>query len=272
MNSYLRIVPMLAHLFWLSLLPINFALAQPAKSGESTEALLRSIGVTKAPFTAAPDFNLRDAGGGYSGLSGQRGGLVLLNFWATWCGPCREEMPSMEQLSRSFGGQGFTILAVNQRESAAQVNSFMRQHGLNFTVPLDSDGKVSNLYRVYGIPVTYLIDASGQAIGMKQGSRDWASREVVAVFRILVGQSGAGGVNLEPATPLASALRVKAGANLYAQQDSQSEVIARLAGNEEVVSLGKAAGAGESWYMVRTKSGAIGWARASELDEVRRGK
>lgn len=272
MNSLLPRGFVIMAVVWLLLAPIHVALAQPASAAESTEALLRSIGVSKAPFTAAPDFNLRDTGGGHSGLSGQRGGWVLLNFWATWCGPCREEMPSMERLSRNFGNQGFTILAVNQRESAAQVNSFMRQHGLNFTVPLDSDGKVSNLYRVYGIPVTYLIDGNGQAVGMKSGSRDWASPDVVAVLRKLVGAGGAGGINLEPATPLASALRAKAGATVYAQQDGQSEVIARLAGNEEVVSLGKAAGAGESWYMVRTKSGVIGWARASDVDEVRRGK
>ena len=249
--------------------------AQPSRAPGSSDALLRSIGVTKARFATAPDFSLRDATGGYAGLSGQRGSLVLLNFWATWCAPCREEMPSMEQLSRSFGGQGFTILAVNQRESAAQVNSFMRRHGLNFTVPLDSAGRVSNLYRVFGIPVSYLIDGNGRAIGMKAGSRDWASRDVIEVFRKLIGGDGgaAAGISLEPASALPSALRAKAaGAALHAQQDGESEIVARLGRDEEALPLGKTAGAGEFWYMVRTKSGVIGWTRGSEIDEVRRGK
>ena len=96
-------------------------------------------------FTRAPDFNLRDGGGGSASLSGSRGNLVLLNFWATRCAPCREEMPSMEQLSRSFGGQGFTVMAVNQRENAAQVMRYMKTHGLNFRAPLDTDGRVAAL-------------------------------------------------------------------------------------------------------------------------------
>ena len=79
--------------------------------------------MTKPAIGSAPDFTLRDADGGTVGLSGYRGNLLLLNFWATWCGPCREEMPSMEQLSRNFGGQGFTILAINQRENAALVQN-----------------------------------------------------------------------------------------------------------------------------------------------------
>lgn len=181
----------------------------------------------------------------------------------------------MEQLSRSFGGQGFAILAINQRESAAQVNSYMRRHGLSFTVPLDSDGKVSNLYRVFGIPVSYLIDGNGQAIGMKAGPRDWASRDVIQAFRKLIGERGgaAGGLTLEPATPLAAALRAKAGgAAVHAQQDGESEIIARLGRDEEAVPLAKASGAGEFWYMVRTKGGVIGWMRGGELEEARRGK
>src|SRR6476620_10164428 len=139
----------------------------------------------KPAFTRAPDVSVTDAVGGIASISGNRGSLMLVNFWATWCGPCRDEMPSMEQLSRSFGNQGFTVLAVNQRENAGQVLRFMKTHGLNFRAPLDTDGRVAAAYRVYGIPATYLIDAHGQAIGMKSGTRDWAAREVVDVFRKL---------------------------------------------------------------------------------------
>jgi peroxiredoxin len=229
-------------------------------------------------MSKAPDFTLRDIGGGTVSLASYRGGLVLLNFWATWCGPCRDEMPSMENLSRNFGGQGFTLLAINQKESAAQVTSYMRTHGLNFPTPLDSDGRVSAAYRVYGIPVTYVIDGGGNVIGMKSGARDWATRDVVEVFRKLIGEGGSGApaaglLDLEPATPLPSALRAIGGALIVrSQQDPFSEPVAKLPASEEVTPLGKVSGAGEFWYMVRTKSGAIGWVRGAEVEEVRRGK
>jgi len=251
----------------------GFALAEQSKTEASIDELLKSIGLTKPPFTRAPDFNLRDAGGGIASLNGNRGNLILLNFWATWCGPCREEMPSMEQLSRNFGGQGFTILAVNQRENAAQVSRFMKMHGLNFRAPLDSDGRVAASYRVYGIPVTYLIDGSGQAIGMKSGSRDWAAREVVEVFRKLISDGGSGtsrgSMDLEPATPLPKTLRVKGnGVLVHGQQDAVSEVVGKLDRGDDLIPLGKVSGAGEFWYMVKTKSGAIGWVRGAEVEDT----
>lgn len=255
------------------LLTLAAELPAQSKAAASADDLLKSIGMTKPALAKAPDFTLRDAGGGTVSLNGYRGNLVLLNFWATWCGPCREEMPSMEQLSRNFGGQGFTILAVNQKESAAQVTKYMKTHGLNFSAPLDLDGRVNTAYRVYGIPVTYLIDGGGNAIGMKSGPRDWARRDVVDVFRKLVGESASGivggSLELEPITPMPSALRAKGGALLVrSQQDPFSEAVAKLPPNEEVTPIGKASGAGEFWYMVRTKSGAIGWVRGAEVEGV----
>jgi thiol-disulfide isomerase/thioredoxin len=253
-------------------------LTAQTKPSNPTVELLKSIGIAKPAMSKAPDFTLRDIGGGTVSLASYRGGLVLLNFWATWCGPCRDEMPSMENLSRNFGGQGLSLLAINQKESAAQVTSYMKTHGLNFPTPLDSDGRVSAAYRVFGIPVTYLIDGNGNALGRTSGARDWATRDVVQVFRKLIGEGGGsaptgGSLDLEPSTPLPSALRAKGGALIVrAQQDPFSEAIAKLPANDEVVPLGKVSGAGEFWYMVRTKSGAIGWVRGADVDEVRRGK
>jgi thiol-disulfide isomerase/thioredoxin len=251
--------------------------AQQSKGVTATDELLKSIGLIKPAMQRAPEFNLRDSNGGIASLSGYRGNLVLLNFWATWCGPCREEMPSMEQLSRNFGGQGFAVIAVNQRENGALVNKFMKTHGLNFTIPLDTDGRVAASYRVYGIPVTYLIDGNGQAIGMMSGSRDWASRDVVEVIRKLVGggvsAAVGGSMGLEPAVPLPNMLRAKAaGILVRSQQDAQSEAVGKLEGGEELVPLGKVSGAGEFWYMVKTKTGAMGWVRGAEVEEIRKVK
>ena len=253
--------------------PIS-ALAQQSKSASSIDVLLKSIGLSKPAMSAAPDFNLLDANGSPVGLSAYRGKLVLLNFWATWCGPCREEMPSMENLSRNFGGQGLAVLAINQREDAALVNKFMRTHGLNFTTPLDTTGRVAGYYRVYGIPVSYLIDASGQAIGMKAGPMDWAASAVIDVFRKLIGAGHSGGtpggsMDLEPATPLPGKLRARAdGVVVRGYQDTVSEVMGKLAREEEIIPLGKVSGAGEFWYMVKTKSGAIGWVRGVDVEDV----
>ena len=252
------------------------ALAQVKTSPAAIE-LLKSIGITKPALPRAPAFTLRDVGGGIVSLSSYRGSMVLLNFWATWCGPCRDEMPSMETLSRNFGGQGLSLVAINQKESAAQVASFMKTHGLNFPTPLDSDGRVSAAYRVFGIPVTYVVDGSGSAIGMASGARDWAAQDVVEVFRKLVAETASapagGSMALEPTTPLPNALRAKGGALiLRAQQDPISEAVAKLPSTEEVIPLGKAFGAGEFWYMVRAKNGTVGWARGVEVDEIRRAK
>ena len=274
-----RIGKVVAAIVYLSLMLMALradTFAQQSKSGGSVDELLKSIGLNKPAMQRAPDFNLRDANGGVSGLGAYRGSLVLLNFWATWCGPCREEMPSMDQLSRNFGGQGLVVVAVNQRENAALVNKFMKTHGLNFATPMDTDGRVAASYRVYGIPVTYLIDGNGQAIGMKSGPRDWSSAEVVSVFRKLIGESSGGtgvSMDLEPAVPLPNVLRAKAaGILVRLQQDPYSEIVGKLERGEELVPLGKVSGAGEFWYMVKTKSGAVGWVRGGEVDEVRMGK
>ena len=225
----------------------------------------------KPAFTRAPDFSLTDAVGGIASISGNRGSLMLVNFWATWCGPCRDEMPSMEQLSRSFGNQGFTVLAVNQRENAGQVLRFMKTHGLNFRAPLDTDGRVAAAYRVYGIPATYLIDGSGQALGMKAGPKDWAARGVIEVFRKLVSERGStvasSSMDFEPNAPLPKVLRPRNnGLLVHPQQDPQSEILAKLDRSDDLAALGKVSGASGYWYIVRTKNGVAGWLRETEVE------
>jgi thiol-disulfide isomerase/thioredoxin len=252
-------------------LTLGLGATATAQQAKSRQDLLKSIGLSKPAFAQAPDFSLRDANSGYSSLATYRGAFVLLNFWATWCGPCREEMPSMEALSRSFGGQSLAVVAINQRESAAQVSRFMKTHALNFPTPLDTDGRVAASYRVYGIPVTYLVDGGGQAIGMKSGPLDWASPAVVGVFRQLIGEGGrsvsAGSTALEPRAPLPSFLRAKSeGALVRGQQDAQAGPLLKLSPGEEMMALGKVSAAAESWYMVKTKSGVVGWVRGSEVE------
>src|SRR5713226_1950431 len=252
--------------------------AQPQNARSAVDDLFRKAGISKINQGAAADFALRDVSGATVTLSGYQGNLVFLNFWATWCGPCRDEMPSMERLYRQIGGQGLAMLAVNEKESVAQVATFMRSHGLSFPALLDVDGKVSSAYRVWGLPTTYLIDGSGRIIGMKSGPRDWASREVVDAVRRLVGEGSnstgvTGSLLAGPVEPLPAMLRMKSlGGSLYAQQDAQSEVVAQLGGGEDVVLLGKASGASGAWYMIKSKSGSVGWIKGNDVEEATKAK
>jgi len=259
---------------WLTVAAVpNPLFAQQGRNPAAVAGLLKSIGLIKPVINRAPEFSLRELNGNVASLSGYRGKMVLLNFWATWCGPCRDEMPSMEQLSRSFGGQGLTVVAINQRENAALVARFMKTHNLNFSTLLDADGRVAASYRVYGIPVSYVIDSDGRAIGMKSGSMDWASPRVVDMFRKLVDETNSGvmtgSIGLEPAMPIPKVLRVKRDEIVIrGRYDNQSEALVKLMGGDELVPLGKVSGAGEFWYMVKTKKGTVGWVREADVEDA----
>lgn len=259
---------------WLTVAAVpNPLFAQQGRNPAAVAGLLKSIGLIKPVINRAPEFSLRELNGNVASLSGYRGKMVLLNFWATWCGPCRDEMPSMEQLSRSFGGQGLTVVAINQRENAALVARFMKTHNLNFSTLLDADGRVAASYRVYGIPVSDVIDSDGRAIGMKSGSMDWASPRVVDMFRKLVDETNSGvmtgSIGLEPAMPIPKVLRVKRDEIVIrGRYDNQSEALVKLMGGDELVPLGKVSGAGEFWYMVKTKKGTVGWVREADVEDA----
>jgi peroxiredoxin len=265
----------------VSLPALILALVGPAwvqaQQGNSVEAVIKSIGLTKPAITRAPEFTLRDAGGGTSALVNYRGDLVLLNFWATWCEPCREEMPSIERLHRNFGSRGLTILAVNQREHAVQVTKFLRANGLSFAAPLDGDGRVAESFRIYGIPSTFLIDANGQAIGLKSGPKDWATPEVIDVVRKLIGDGTRGSTpvraNPKPALPLLEMLRAHAQeTSAYARHERRAEAVARLVPNVGIRPLVKASLTGEFWYMNKTGIDVIGRVRGNDVESSSRAK
>lgn len=109
----------------------------------------------------APDFELEALDGRTVVLSELRGHVVLINFWATWCPPCRAEMPAIQQVYEQYRGQGFEVLAVNLQEQDAQMSAFVEERGLLFPVLPDRDGSISNVYRVTSIPTTFFVDRSG---------------------------------------------------------------------------------------------------------------
>jgi peroxiredoxin len=120
-------------------------------------------------------------------LSDFKGNVVLLNFWATWCPPCKEEMPSMERLYRRFKARGLTVLAISiDAADGDRVAEFARDFGLTFPIGLDPQLDVANLYAVRGLPASVLIDRSGRIVAMALGPRDWDSRAAHAVIEALL--------------------------------------------------------------------------------------
>ena len=109
----------------------------------------------------APDFTLTDLSGQPVPLSSLKGQVVLINFWATWCIPCRAEMPAIQQAYNARKDQGFTVLAVNLNEPVPDVQSYVTSLNVNFPVLLDAGDSISNLYRVRGYPTSFFIDRSG---------------------------------------------------------------------------------------------------------------
>jgi peroxiredoxin len=110
----------------------------------------------------APDFQLTSLDGKPVKLSDYRGRYVLLNFWATWCPPCREEMPALEETYRAYRDRGWVVLGVNIAETKVTVGGFVRQQGVTFPIVLDSDRSVTERYHVEPIPTSYLIGPDGR--------------------------------------------------------------------------------------------------------------
>jgi thiol-disulfide isomerase/thioredoxin len=119
-------------------------------------------------------------------LSALKGKVVFLNFWATWCGPCRDEMPSMEVLYNRFKDKGLEILAVNCEESQGDVIAFMQNYGLTFPALLDEDGRVNGAYGIQASPTTFLVDRDGKIILRLVGSINWDTEKIHAAIESLL--------------------------------------------------------------------------------------
>lgn len=136
----------------------------------------------REPF--ATDFALPDVQGNLVRLSEFRSQPVLINFWATWCPPCRQEMPSINALYQDFHAQGLVILAIaSDTDGVATVGPFLQEHHLRFPILLDPQNMLGDRLHIPGLPTTYLLDRQGRIAGFEVGARDWNSpavRQLVA--------------------------------------------------------------------------------------------
>jgi peroxiredoxin len=125
-----------------------------------------------APSAMAPDFTLRSLNGPNLRLQEQRGQVVLVNFWATWCGPCRQEMPHLNRLYDKYRSAGFVLLGVNVDDDARKAADLAAKLGVRFPVLLDTDKKVSRAYDMSAMPATVLIDRDGKVRHIHRGYRE----------------------------------------------------------------------------------------------------
>ena len=155
---------------------------------EETARSLVALGMM--PFQEkipSEDFELALLGGGQTSLTDHLGSVVFLNFWATWCPPCREEMPSMQVLYDELRDEGLEILAVNVLESEETAQGFIDENGFTYPVLLDTNGRVMLRYGVRAYPTTYIVDREGHVIGVRPGFHDWGTEEIIAAMRNLLG-------------------------------------------------------------------------------------
>ena len=136
---------------------------------------------------AAPDFVTEKLEGGKTSLADHRGKLVLLHFWATWCMPCRVEMPGLESLWQQYKDQGLVILAVSIDEgSKGRIEKYKQIFELSFPILLDPESEVNDLYKVSNMPTTVLIDADGQIVSYVSGTAEWMTPDTVSLIEGLL--------------------------------------------------------------------------------------
>lgn len=161
-----------------------FFLVAPAMNPGGTSGGPRGFSVAAFP-SEAPAAHFKGANGKRLSLEDFRGRVVLLNIWATWCGPCRAEMPSLDRLQALHGADGLDVIAVSvDREGAAIVREYYQKSGIrNLKLYVDSDRATMSAFRPDGIPMSVLIDREGNVVGEMTGAARWDSAEATELVK-----------------------------------------------------------------------------------------
>jgi thiol-disulfide isomerase/thioredoxin len=159
----------------LFVIPLGFAAA--------TDEEQELTPITGLP--SAPAFDLKDPEGRPQRLTDYRGKPLILNFWATWCPPCLEEMPSLERAAKALAGDGIAVVAINVGEDAKAVAAFLEDQPITISLPMDNDTKVAQSYHMKGLPATFVIDADGRIVFRALGGRAWDDPRLLEQVRAL---------------------------------------------------------------------------------------
>ena len=165
-------------LYFILLVSIN---ACSGKKGTSNNGLMASL---DRPFTA-PDNILLSLDGKKHTLADYRGKPVIVNFWATWCPPCREELPSMNRAWEKIKNEGIAMIAINLAETDDTVTPFLDKHPIDFTVLLDSQGQAAQDWGVQGLPTTFVVSPEGKVVYQVVGGRAWDNDDLLDMVRAL---------------------------------------------------------------------------------------
>lgn len=181
---------LLARLLLVLAVAATAACSAPAASLDEVGAAAQARGfAVKDPPVPVPNFTFRDAEGRLRSLAQFRGRVVVLNLWATWCGPCREEMPTLDRLQARLGGTELQVVALSlDHQGAAAVRKFYRDIGVRH-LPLyieQPSGQALSALNINGIPATLLLDRQGREIGRRLGAADWDSPEMLELFRLAI--------------------------------------------------------------------------------------
>ena len=171
---------------WSSVLLISLMLT----IGGAHAKELKQVTPRKAPGALA----LKDLDGKPHTLADYKGRVVLINFWATWCPPCRAEMPSMQRLKMAMKDKPFTILAVNMAETETEVRTFLketRDPKIDFTILMDKDGKALKQWKVFVFPTSYVLDTQGKVRYTLLGSTEWDEGDTLKKIEALLPKTAA---------------------------------------------------------------------------------
>ena len=168
-------------LFAMFVFALPLAQSKEAPLSADEKKVLKKLRITPATqWIEAHDFAGKMMDAKSVNLQDYRGRFVLLNFWATWCSPCLKEMPDLENAYNEMGQEKLVVLAVGMGESVEKIKAFFNKYSFTFPLLADNRMKITKLYGVRNIPVTYLIDPDGVVLGRALGVRDWASPDLLA--------------------------------------------------------------------------------------------
>jgi peroxiredoxin len=165
---------------------------EPSRGMKAEKKALPSAERSRTPVAqrgkAAPDFELQDLDGNIRKLSDLKGQVVFVNFWATWCPPCREEMPSMQDLYETMPGDRFKMLTILSNDNPALAATFAEKNGFSFPILVDPGSEVANAYGLTGVPETYIVDKQGILRQQYLGPRQWNSPKAQQMLKAYMDQ------------------------------------------------------------------------------------